>query len=130
MALSREQRRQIEDIIGARCASRARELLENVERARTEEHRSRAELAGDPGDRSVADLLAGLDNAEVSRDVGELRALEAARVRLASGSYGECESCGDEIAFERLRAQPTAQRCLECQRIHEKTFAYPAVRRL
>jgi RNA polymerase-binding transcription factor DksA len=76
----------------------------------------------DAGDESVADLLSHLSGAEASRDVEELRALEAARRRIAEGTYGICADCGGDIGAERLRAEPAAARCIDCQRRHEKTY--------
>ena len=84
-------------------------------------------LAGettDMSERATADLLSDLSNAELTRDLGELRALEAAQERLDTGSYGSCLDCGGDIAFERLLAQPTSMRCVACQRRREKTYAH------
>ena len=50
----------------------------------------------DPGDASVAALIADLDQADLGRDLSELRELELARARLADGSYGICIDCGRE----------------------------------
>lgn len=77
----------------------------------------------DPGDSSFVNLEIDLGNAAMTRDFGELRAIEAARARIAEGSYGECTVCATEIPFERLQVQPTAQRCAPCQNMHEKTHA-------
>ena len=74
--------------------------------------------------------MADIDNAELTRDLAELRALEAALERIADGSYGACIDCGLEIGFERLKVEPGALRCIECQRVHEKTFAHPERPRL
>jgi RNA polymerase-binding transcription factor DksA len=76
----------------------------------------------DLGDESIAALLSDIGNAELSRDLEELREVEAARRRLTEGAYGICVDCGAEIAFERLRAEPAAARCVECQARHEKTY--------
>jgi DnaK suppressor protein len=59
---------------------------------------------------------------DLTRDDAELRDIEAALRRLADGSYGVCTDCGVEIGAERLRAEPEAARCLDCQRRHEKTY--------
>ena len=77
--------------------------------------------APDPGDSSFANLSIDLDNAAVTRDVVELRAIEAARGRMENGAYGDCVSCENEIPYERLKVQPTAERCAPCQQIYEKT---------
>ncbi|WP_309069401.1 TraR/DksA C4-type zinc finger protein [Microbacterium sp.] len=44
----------------------------------------------------------------------ELREIDAALARLETGAYGVCESCGSEIPEGRLRARPTATRCVRC----------------
>ncbi len=75
----------------------------------------------DPGDQSFANLSVDLGNAAVTRDLNELRAVELARKRMQSGTYGECASCGYPIPFERLQAMPTAQRCAPCQENYERT---------
>jgi len=75
----------------------------------------------DPGDSSFANLEVDLENAAVTRDVTELRAIEAARKRMENGTYGDCVSCETEIPYERLKVQPTAERCAPCQELHEKT---------
>jgi RNA polymerase-binding transcription factor DksA len=85
-----------------------------------------ADIAGqvkDPGDESVASLLADLDIALVERQVGEIRDIEAARQRIAEGTYGICIDCGGEIEAERLKVYPTAKRCFACQSQREKIYA-------
>jgi RNA polymerase-binding transcription factor DksA len=49
--------------------------------------------------------------------------LEAAHKRIADGSYGTCIRCGRDIAYERLRVNPGAERCIQCQTQFEKTHA-------
>jgi RNA polymerase-binding transcription factor DksA len=44
----------------------------------------------------------------------ELRMIEAALARLASGEYGFCARCGAEIAPERLDALPWTPFCRNC----------------
>lgn len=84
-----------------------------------------SELA-DPGDVSFADLTIDLGNAAVTRDVNELRDLQAAKKRIGGGTYGNCRECGLEIPFERLEVQPAAERCTPCQDMYEKTHAGPS----
>ena len=76
-------------------------------------NRDAARLRENVEDEAVLDL---------SRDDAELLDIEAARQRLADGSYGLCTDCGAEIGLERLRAEPEAARCIDCQRRHEKTY--------
>lgn len=40
--------------------------------------------------------------------------VDAALARIAAGTYGTCETCGEPIAPGRLEARPTARRCITC----------------
>ncbi|HJV75214.1 MAG TPA: TraR/DksA family transcriptional regulator [Noviherbaspirillum sp.] len=84
-----------------------------------------ASEAPDPGDSSFANLEVDLENAAVTRDVVEVRAIEAARIRMENGTYGDCVVCETEIPYERLLVQPTAERCAPCQERYEKTHQDP-----
>ena len=42
--------------------------------------------------------------------------IDAALARLADGSYGTCQNCGQPIGAERLAARPTARTCIGCTR--------------
>lgn len=75
----------------------------------------------DPADSSFASLSADLGHAAATRDLTELRAIEAAKLRMGEDTYGDCVSCGVEIPYERLEVQPTADRCAPCQGLYEKT---------
>lgn len=44
----------------------------------------------------------------------QLTEIDAAIERLAAGTYGVCEQCGQLIAAARLEARPTARTCIEC----------------
>ena len=84
------------------------------------------DLAGsvhDLGDESAANGLIDLQNALIQRHVRELRALEAARMRLGAGAIDQCADCGREIGLKRLMANPIAERCIECQERLEKSHA-------
>jgi RNA polymerase-binding protein DksA len=123
MALTENQTQELHTTIEQRRAALIAELQEDVERVRRDRYEDLAGASPDPGDESVATLIADLEHADVGRDLAELRGLEAARTRLADGSYGICADCGGDISFERLRANPSALRCIDCQTVHEKTYA-------
>jgi RNA polymerase-binding transcription factor DksA len=56
-----------------------------------------------------ADNLA-IDNT-LKKQLGEIiEALE----KISQGNYGKCEKCGNEIQIERLKAYPSAKKCLNC----------------
>jgi RNA polymerase-binding transcription factor DksA len=123
MALSQKQTQELHAAVEQRRAALIAELREDVERVRNDNFEDLAGAAPDAGDESVATLIADLGHADVGRDLSELRGLEAARTRLAEGSYGTCIECGGDIGFERLRVNPAAVRCVDCQRVYEKTHA-------
>jgi len=130
MELTQKQIEEFGRLIRKRREQLVGELLEDVDRSRVESFASVAGSVTDLGDEALADLLADLDNAEVGRDLREIRALDAALSRLHDGSYGVCVDCGGDVGLERLRAYPTAMRCIKCQELHEKTYAHPGEPRL
>jgi RNA polymerase-binding transcription factor DksA len=102
---------------------RDKDLRADIQRelALKEDYSQVASEAPDPGDASFADLSVDLGNAAVTRDLTELRAVQNAYTRMDSGVYGECAECGYAIPYERLKVQPTAERCAPCQDMYEKT---------
>lgn len=48
-------------------------------------------------------------------DYAQLRLIDEALDRLASGDYGVCLSCEEEIPNKRLAALPWAKYCVPCQ---------------
>ena len=80
----------------------------------------------DAEEEAVRDLLWGLNSTLFDRHIRELHEIEEARMRMREGDYGYCADCGDEIVFERLKARPTAIRCIYCQRQHERIHSYVA----
>ncbi len=45
-----------------------------------------------------------------------LAAAEAALAKIAEGTYGTCEVCGQPISVARLEARPLSVRCVDCAR--------------
>lgn len=39
--------------------------------------------------------------------------------RIEDGTFGICESCGDDITVDRLEARPVTTQCIECKRRQE-----------
>lgn len=50
----------------------------------------------------------------------ELKDVDAALFKIASGAYGECEECEMEIAKQRLEVMPEARFCTKCQEAFER----------
>lgn len=123
----------MEEILTDRQLGEFRRLLKNRYQTLREEIRDELlrsdeeryiELAGrvhDPEEDAVADLLVDLNLAGIDRHIQEIRDIDAALIRIAEGSYGMCIDCEQLIGIERLKAYPTAKRCLRCQEVYEKT---------
>lgn len=110
--------------------TKRREFLEaeahaDAAKAREDVYSKTTGPGSDSGDEATADLISDVENAELSRDLQELREIDSALARMAGGDYGTCIDCGGDIALERLRRQPAAQRCFNCQSVFEKTFLQP-----
>jgi DnaK suppressor protein len=51
-----------------------------------------------------------------SKLAGKIR---SALDRIDEGSYGICESCGEDISEKRLKARPVTTLCINCKRAQE-----------
>jgi RNA polymerase-binding protein DksA len=78
---------------------------------------------GDSGDESLANALADFNQTFLDRHTDAMRDIEAALQRVKNGEYGVCIDCGEDVAFSRLMAYPTAKRCIVCQEQREKQYA-------
>lgn len=76
-------------------------------------------------EQSHAQNITERDNAFAiqEHDVAEIEAIELALQRIASGEYGRCQSCAEDIPITRLLAFPAAMRCIACQTSTEKLKA-------
>ena len=110
-----------------RLRDRATQLRDELQRTRErslqETPSNITDRARDSEDDSFADLIVHTNLAEMDRDVDELRMIDSALQRISAGTYGECVDCGQPIATARLDAEPTAERCVTCQELYEKTHA-------
>jgi DnaK suppressor protein len=44
-----------------------------------------------------------------------IKKIKQALDRIENGTYGICESCGEEISIKRLKARPVTTQCIECK---------------
>ena len=117
--LSEKQLQQFEQ----RLRNRREELREIIHRelanSKQEDFTELAGMVHDAGDESFAELLRGINIATRTRELEEIRDVEASLERIKNGIYGTCVECNDKIALDRLDAYPTAKRCINCQSRHE-----------
>jgi RNA polymerase-binding transcription factor len=71
------------------------------------------DLASEERDREINFILS-------DRERVKIKQTDDALARMEEGSYGVCESCGLEIAEERLAAMPFTRLCRDCQQDQER----------
>ncbi len=49
-----------------------------------------------------------------------LEKIDKALERIADGTFGQCEECGDEISAKRLEVRPVTTLCIRCKEEQEK----------
>jgi RNA polymerase-binding protein DksA len=114
----------IDQDIARQMIDHERERLQTLVRERQNEglHETEGEQVGELAsyDQHQADL--GTETFEREKDFSLLEQLEAeleeldrALQKIDEGTYGICESCGQEIAAERLEVLPGTRFCVECQ---------------
>jgi len=74
----------------------------------------RKPLSADSEDRATdlenQDALEGIEISEIR----EIQQIGEALKRISEGTYGVCSQCGEDIDPKRLKALPTATRCISC----------------
>lgn len=71
---------------------------------------------GDKEDENAAEVATFEANLAVEGSLEQAyRDVKDALAKVANGTYGMCETCGQPIAIERLQAFPTARQCLKCK---------------
>jgi len=110
----------------ARTQTLRSEIRDTLLRAGNEQYARLAGEVHDAEEESLADLLVDVNLAEITRDVQEVRDIEAALDRISTGKFGVCVTCEEPIARARLEVYPTAKRCLACQQQHDQARAAKA----
>jgi RNA polymerase-binding transcription factor len=110
--------------VRARLETEIAELREEITRAESEIAARLTDSVGDAGD-DPADAGAKTYQREydlaLTHNARELLAQnERALARIADGSYGICESCGNPIGKARLQAFPRATLCVQCKQREER----------
>ena len=92
-----------------------KELIEDVSQSiKSESDHLRFDV-GDFYDHATSDRARELSLMLTDRERQKLIQIEEALKKIDEGSYGVCESCGEEIDSDRLLAMPFAKLCLSCK---------------
>lgn len=98
---------------------RRRELELGVQAYKANQRSQARDQYSDKVDESCVDVQEDIDRVLIEMKSETLIKIKDALNRLASGDYGNCFECGEEIAEKRLRALPFAVRCKTCEEARE-----------
>ena len=107
------QRKQIHELL----LSLERELTgktpAKIEPNRTDD----AKVGGDEDEQPLNEMMQSIASNRNRNIAGVLARVNKALAKLRGSpdEFGECEECGDPIAFARLKAMPYAEFCVDCQ---------------
>ena len=89
-------------------------LSELTRRVADIDYELRKPLSADSEDRATdlenQDALEGIEISEIR----EIQQIGKALKQISEGTYGVCSQCGGDIDPKRLKALPTATRCISC----------------
>lgn len=80
---------------------------------------------GDSADRAAVSVDRDFMAESQVRDAKSLKDIDEALVKIASGTYGNCEECGCTIGIKRLEYLPNVAYCIDCQEKFEELGMYP-----
>lgn len=86
--------------------------------SRSEQAREMLLQDGDDAPQRDADRAVAL--AQADRDIEELGVVSAALARVHDADFGQCTECGAAIPFDRLKLEPWALRCVDCENARER----------
>jgi len=94
------------------------ELLQEAGEALT----NRPEFASFPDltDQASAEMDSNFELRLKEREQKLLKKIDEALDRIATNTYGICESCEKEIPYKRLKARPVTTLCIECKTQQEE----------
>jgi len=93
---------------------RRKEVLEDIKKGVIEQFESSREV-GDLVDLSTDEILRTFSMRIRDREAKYLKKIEKALQKIADGTYGICEMCGNCISYERLKLRPVAELCISCK---------------
>ena len=96
-----------------RTLSRLRALTADFEEVVSASRDTNADDEHDPEGATIAFERSQVGSL-VSSAQQHLTELDAADARLAAGTYGSCERCGEAIGDARLQARAAARLCIAC----------------
>ncbi len=78
------------------------------------------EIFADPADRATMESDRAFTLRIRDRERRLIKKIHEALQRMENGTFGFCESCGDEIGVARLKARPVTRLCINCKSKQEE----------
>ena len=110
-------------IVRERLLADERRIVEEIESLdeRAREEQSPGEMAGEQlADDAALTVEREKDQAHRRGLQAALSDIRSALTKLERGDYGRCDSCGEPINPQRLRALPHASLCIKCKAKSER----------
>jgi len=101
--------------------SRKAQIVKNISGVNSELSQLNSLELNDEGDHASVNNNSMVESAIVQQQEKELNEINVTLAKIASGEYGVCEMCEDDIGFQRLKVKPHAIYCIDCREIVEKS---------
>lgn len=114
--MKKTELKKIKDLLEKRkeeLLEQAASVKEPVYAIEVEDLPDEVDLASSESDQSMSIRLRG-------RERILLRKITKALQKIDEGTYGICESCGDDISVRRLEARPVTDLCIRCKEEQER----------
>jgi DnaK suppressor protein len=111
-----EREKRLREMLEAKRRELVAELDRRVESRLGDDQASRIDSSIEIGDRAMNLHGEDVDLSVLDLKRARLREIEQALSRLALGTYGTCDECGEPIDEERLVILPAALTCIDCKR--------------
>lgn len=69
----------------------------------------------DPTDRAALEADRNFMLRIRDRESKLIKKIKKALERIENGTFGICESCGEDISIKRLKARPVTSQCIDCK---------------
>jgi DnaK suppressor protein len=106
------------DYYKKKLATRREELVRAITRTEQEGREADEDTTVDMADKAANSYTKEFLFGQTHNDRSLLNLVDQALNRIKDGSYGECNSCHEELQQKRLEAVPWTRYCITCQ---EKT---------
>lgn len=77
-------------------------------------------------DQATTDVEQSMRMRLCNRETLYLKKVEEALRRIDDGTFGQCDSCEEDIGLKRLEARPTATLCVSCKEEQERREVHTA----